>query len=327
MPACRRPAHTTGKMRPSATPGQDRRDQLLGGDLLALEVLLDERVVGLGHHVDELLARRLGRVGEVVRDRRRWSPCGLAGVGGGRHRDQVDHPAEAAPPRRSGSGSPRTPGASSAQRGQRRVEVGALAVEHVDHHGARAARRRRARLQSRSVCTSTPAVALTTISAESTARSADERVALERGLARRVDQVDLHARSTSRWQSDAEMLMPRRCSSSSKSETVVPSATLPEAGGGAGGEEHRLDQARLPAAAVSEHRDVPNLSRVGMRHGLCLSSRCAGWAIVSAPATCGGRPQSATSASAVRRSGTRRTSSSPGTALRRPYASAWSWPM
>ena len=71
-----------------------------------------------------------------------------------------------------------------------------------------------ARLHSRSVCTSTPAVALTAISAESTARRAARQSPWNEGS----PGVSMRFTFTScqvRWQSEAVMLMLRRRSSSS----------------------------------------------------------------------------------------------------------------
>ena len=82
------------------------------------------------------------------------------------------------------------------------------------------------RSHSRSVETSTPFWALTIISAQSLARIAVSESARNDdspGASIRLISVPRH----SRWHSDAEMLIPRRCSSSSKSLTVDPSATLP----------------------------------------------------------------------------------------------------
>ena len=83
-----------------------------------------------------------------------------------------------------------------------------------------------ARSHSRCVCTSIPAAALITISAESTARSAvrvspwnDGSPGVSIRLTFTPPQV--------RWQSEAVMLIEWRRSSSSKSDTVVPSTTLP----------------------------------------------------------------------------------------------------
>ena len=115
-----RPRRRPGEMRPSATPVRIAPISSSVRDLLALEVLLDERVVLLGHHVDEVLARRLGRVGEVVRDRAGGAGRRAVGVGRRGHRDQVDDARGSRPRCRSGSGSPPRPGASSREGRHRR---------------------------------------------------------------------------------------------------------------------------------------------------------------------------------------------------------------
>ena len=55
--------------------------------------------------------------------------------------------------------------------------------------------------------------------------------------------------------------MRRRCSSGSKSQTVVPSSTLPEPGDRPGGEQQRLGERGLAGAAVADEGDVADLRR------------------------------------------------------------------
>ena len=83
-----------------------------------------------------------------------------------------------------------------------------------------------ARPHRRSVCTSTPEVAFRTIRAASTARRAVSVSPWNEGspgVSMRLTFTPFQVR----WQSEALMLIVRRRSSSSKSATVVPSATLP----------------------------------------------------------------------------------------------------
>ena len=164
-------------------------------------------------------------LGQLVGDRAGGAGRVALGVGGGGHRDQVDHAAEARlaadrdldrhgarararrgrrAPRRSRRArgracSPRSPGGGPGRRRGSR--------------GARSAPRRRR-------------CALTTISTASTARSAAIVSPWKEGspgVSSRLTFTPFQVR----WQSDAAMLMPRRRSSSSKSQTVVPSATRP----------------------------------------------------------------------------------------------------
>ncbi len=73
-------------------------------------------VVGLGDHLDERVARRLGVGGERVGHRRLGHLAGL--VGGERvrlHRDEIDHAFEVSSPRRSAAGSARSCGRASSR--------------------------------------------------------------------------------------------------------------------------------------------------------------------------------------------------------------------
>src|SRR5690242_19777033 len=83
-----------------------------------------------------------------------------------------------------------------------------------------------ARFQTRDVLTSTPMTALRTTRTPSTTRSAAYVSAwnpASPGVSSRLILRSFH----SRWQSDPERDIPRRCSCSSQSETVVPCSTLP----------------------------------------------------------------------------------------------------
>src|ERR1041385_7608432 len=83
-----------------------------------------------------------------------------------------------------------------------------------------------ARSQTRLVCTSTPITALATTSAPSTTRNAatvSPAKPESPGVSIRLIFRPCH----SRWQSDDESDICRRCSSSSQSEVVVPPSTVP----------------------------------------------------------------------------------------------------
>src|SRR3954447_5913862 len=83
-----------------------------------------------------------------------------------------------------------------------------------------------ARCQRRCVPTSTPMTALTTKTADSHTRSAPRASAMKDGSPGVSIRLTLTSRQ-SKEASDAEIDIPRDCSSSSESETVVPSATEP----------------------------------------------------------------------------------------------------
>ena len=78
-----------------------------------------------------------------------------------------------------------------AQRLERALEAGALAVEPVERRRGAAAPSSSAAAQTFSVCTSTPATASTTTSAASATRSAARASLRKFADARRVDEVDL----------------------------------------------------------------------------------------------------------------------------------------
>jgi hypothetical protein len=81
----------TGKMWPVVGAVLERLDDLVVGDLLALEVALHQRVGVLGDLVHQLLAVLLGERLEIVRDRD--LVAAVAGVLVGLHVDEVDHAA------------------------------------------------------------------------------------------------------------------------------------------------------------------------------------------------------------------------------------------
>ena len=52
--------HSTGTKRRASVPSRSACDDLLVGERTVLEILLGQRVVGLGGRLDHALARRLG---------------------------------------------------------------------------------------------------------------------------------------------------------------------------------------------------------------------------------------------------------------------------
>ena len=204
----------------------ERGDDLLVGDLLALEVALHQRLGVLGDLVHELLAVLLRELGEIVGDRDLLAVV-LAGavVGEGLHVDEVDQPADVVlgADRDLRRDDVRPEG--GLQRLQRAEEVRPLAVEHVHVDQPGHAELLRALPQA--------------LRAD---LDADDRVDHEHGRlahAQRAERVGDEGRLAgvsirltltsrqSKEASDAEIDMPRDFSSSSASETVVPSATEP----------------------------------------------------------------------------------------------------
>ena len=123
--------------------------------------------------------------------------------------------------------------------------------------------------------TSTPATPETSKSAPSTTRSAPSASAWKDGS----PGVSM---MFSRWpsplgvRSAAEIDIERRFSSSSWSETVVPSATDAEAVDRARLEQQRLDERRLARPAMAENGDVADLPGLlrherSFRPGVCVA--------------------------------------------------------
>ena len=116
-------------------PLLERGDDLLVGDLLALQVALHQRVRGLRDLVHQLLAVLLRLVRELVRDRdlAQFS-LAVAVVPVGLHVDQVDHARDLVLGADRDLGGDDVLAESGLERFERAEEVGALAVEHVDEH-------------------------------------------------------------------------------------------------------------------------------------------------------------------------------------------------
>ena len=110
----------------------------------------------------------------------------------------------------------------------------------------------------------------TTTSAPSTTRKRGDRVALEAGVAGRVDQVDLAA-------------LPLDVASGGRERHLAPLLVLVPVGDGGAGldrpepvdrpglEEQRLDERGLPRPAVADDGDVADLARLELA---CASSSC-----------------------------------------------------
>ena len=141
--------HAAGHREDVAVVGAvlERLDDLVVGDLLALEVALHQRLGVLRDLVHELLAVLLREVGELVRDRDLLAvlaPVVLVGL----HVDEVDDAADLV----LGADRDLRRDDVRAERGLERVEraeeVGAFAIEHVHVDEPRDAQLRRARPQT-----------------------------------------------------------------------------------------------------------------------------------------------------------------------------------
>ena len=167
----------------------ERVDDLVVGDLLALEVALHQRLGVLGDLVHQLLAVLLGLVGELVRDRDlRAVAVGVVLVG--LHVHEVDQAAQLVLGADRDLGGDDVRAERLLERVERAEEVGPLAVEHVHVDQPRDAQLLRA----------LPQPARGDLDAHHAVDDEDrglahaqraERVGDEAGLAGRVDQVDL----------------------------------------------------------------------------------------------------------------------------------------
>ena len=247
----------------------ERGDDLLVGDLLALEVALHQRVGRLGHLVHQLLAVLLRLVLHLVRDRD-LAAVVLSGalVAVGLHVDEVDHAGDLVlgADRDLGGDHVRAEGRPEAL--ERAEEVGALAVEHVDEDQAREVELGGALPQSRRVHLD----AHHRVDDEH-GRLADaqraERVGDEAGVPGRVEQVDLAVlpfedRERSRDRHLARLLVRigvRHGRPLDHGPEPVDHTRL---------EQQRLVQRGLTTAPVADERHVANAIR-GLVHALLLS--------------------------------------------------------
>jgi len=115
----------------------ERVRDLLVGEGLAVEVALHQPLVGLDDGVEQLLAVLRDRIGHVRGDLDRISLAPALGARVGLHVEQVDDARQLVlgPDRQLDRDA--MLGQLLAQRGERAVEVGPLAVEHVDEDDAR----------------------------------------------------------------------------------------------------------------------------------------------------------------------------------------------
>ena len=131
-PTCRPP----GRSAPAATPRLRPDDQLVLRQRAGVEELLHQRVVGFGDHLDQRLARASAPAPSMLgRDRRLRSACRCrrsakvhAFIG-----DQIDDAAEALLLADRQLDRDDRAAEHAAQRLERAVEAGALAIEPVEH--------------------------------------------------------------------------------------------------------------------------------------------------------------------------------------------------
>ena len=126
-------AHSTGKMRPGGDAALEARHQLLLRERAGVEELLHQRVVGFGDHLDQRLARAVGRAFHL----RRHRPFGglaaaVGGVGPRLHGDQIDDAAEALFLADRQLNRDDRAAEHAAQRLDGAIQAGALAVEAVE---------------------------------------------------------------------------------------------------------------------------------------------------------------------------------------------------
>ena len=257
-------------------PARDREDlaardrvlervrDLLDAELLALEVLLHQRLVGLDDLVEELLAVLGDELGHVVRDRPGLDLLASLGARVRAHVEDVDDPGQLV------LGADRQVDGDASLRElllhllERAEEVGALAVEHVDEEEARdpellgpLPEPRGADLDAHHA-------------AEDEERALDHaqgaaRLALEARVAGNIDQVELAAlplgvseRERDRHPPLLLVVVPVR-DRRARLDRAEPVRL-------AGLEEERLDERGLARASVSDDGDVADLSGLECGH-------------------------------------------------------------
>jgi hypothetical protein len=225
----------------------ERGDDLLVGDVLALQVALHQRLGVLGDLVHELLAVLLREVGQVVRDRDLAARA--VGVLVRLHVDEVDHAAGLVLGPDRDLGRDHVGPEGLLERLQHAEEVGSLAVEHVHVDQARDAQLLRALPQP--------------LRADLDAQHAvdhehrrlahpqgAQRVGDERRLARGVDEVDLHVPPLERRERGGDR-HPARLLVVVGVRDRRPVSHRAEPGGRAGLVQEGLVQRRLPAPPVA----------------------------------------------------------------------------
>ena len=249
----------------------ERGDDLLVRDLLALEVALHQRLGVLRDLVHQLLAVLLRLLGELVRDRDLLAVL-RAVVLVGLHVDEVDHAADLVLRADRDLGRDHVRAEGALERLERAEEVGALAVEHVHEDQARDAELGRA----------LPEPLGRDLDAHHGVDDEDgglahaqraERVGDERGLAGRVDQVDLDVAPLEGGQRRRDR-HPARLLVLVGVRDGRAVGHVAEAGDRPRLEQERLVQRGLAAATVADERHVANpAGGMGHAYGLLLRAR------------------------------------------------------
>ena len=221
---------------------------------LALEVLGDQRIVGLGGRLDQLLAGLVGRALQVVRDSVFFTLLADVGL----LREHVDDALE----RGLASRSAAEPGCTSRPNVAwicwtvRSKSAFSRSIRLMKM--ARGSSSSSAKRQANSVPTWTPPTASTVIKRRLDGAEAALHLAHEVHVAGRVDDVDLVVFPLEGEQRDvqAELALMLVGVPVADGRAVLD---LAHAGRGAGGEQHRLGQRCLAGAAVAGQSDVTNL--------------------------------------------------------------------
>ena len=242
--------------------GEQTLDLLLG-EGLALEVLLHELVVGLGHEFAKRLMRSLGSSAELLGD------LGLGLLGAvamtGLHADEVDDAVEilaGAPGQRDGS---QAHAKAFAEHVEAHIEVGVLLVHAIDEHGAGEAQ----------VLGGVPKLdggglrALGGIDHEQGGLAHTHGrvgIADEIGIAGGVEHVDARALPVDRGDGgrDRELALDLFGVVVERGLGAVVAA---QAGGLAGKVEHGLRERGLAHPALAYEHHVPHIASLGCTHG------------------------------------------------------------
>ena len=268
--ACRgsssRRRSATGKTSPRVTAVLERVRDLVRVELLALEVALHQRLVGLDDLVEQLLAVLLRPASAiVVRDRRRARPPSrprgsCTRTCGARRRSR-----SARARRRSGGGRRRSAARAAPGSAPSARKKSARSRSSMLTKSTRARPSSSARFQTRPVPTSTPMTPLSDDERALDDAQRAARLALEARVAGHVDQVDLPAlplgvreRERDRHPPLLLVVVPVR-DRRARFDRAEPVRL-------AGLEEQRLDERGLARPTVADDGDVADLSRLESGH-------------------------------------------------------------
>ena len=237
----------------------ERMGHFLDAQLLAVEVALHQGLVRLDHRIEQLLAVLLHLILQLRGDLGRPALALSAGIHVRAHVQQVDDSGQLVLGADRQVDGDALVGKLLAHRAERPEEVGALAVEHVHEEDTR---------QAALIC-ARPLTRRLDLDAHHGADGEERalhdaergnRVSLEAGVPRRVDQVDLAFLPVDVADRRCERHLPLLL-------VLVPVADRgtrfdrPQPIGRARLEEHRLDERSLARAAMADDRDVADLAR------------------------------------------------------------------